>query len=316
MSTRPYEPPEEVVAPAFRELLRRLRQARAPGDGLSDDERRVFESGVAERKKVLENTLTLVFAQWVVYRGLKTRVKSRVPRMLYGAAAAVGSLYYIRSRATRVSHEMFADIVALPTSSPTGNEARIVLAELEGPEGAYFRTVSKDRGFHEDLESVIAALDAREGLDPHEDNLHPQLRLRPRLLQDPMSNAGPGAPALQGRGAPQRGLQENKAGADQKLVLRKKRPKENERGEIERVDIATAALDAGDATDGVWARPFDFAAAAVGVARESEHGEEDEWTGDDNDEKVEGRRNMSPSQQRAAERKVRRERAKERAQAN
>jgi len=180
-----YDPPEAVLAPAFKELLERLRRGRQFGVGdteITEEERKVVEYGVTERKRVLEHTLFLVFGQWAVYRQFISGLKSRGLRIGYGTASAVATVYFMRNRAMRVSHEMFSNMATMSTTSPLGNEARVILAELEGPSGPYFRRICSEKGFSEDLESVISSLDAEDDVDPTSDNLHPQLRLRPRLL--------------------------------------------------------------------------------------------------------------------------------------
>eukprot|EP00177_Eucheuma_denticulatum_P007928 GFKZ01014438.1.p1 GENE.GFKZ01014438.1~~GFKZ01014438.1.p1 ORF type:complete len:390 (-),score=60.30 GFKZ01014438.1:747-1916(-) len=179
-----FDPPEAVVGPAFTELMSRLARSRVrnPNEmGMSDEERKIFDYGVSERKRVLEHTLVLVFSQWAIYRQVVSRLQSRFLRISYGTGAFLSATYFLGARARRVSHEMFATIATTATNSPLGNEARVVLAELEGPDGPYFRKICSEKGFNEDLGSVIAALDAKEGRDPTADNLHPQLRLRPRL---------------------------------------------------------------------------------------------------------------------------------------
>lgn len=200
----PFQPPESVVAPAFGELLSRMRRARINAGGaassrsemsmMNEDERKVFAYGIEERKRVVESTLTLVFGQWAVHRFAIRRINMRPVRLLYTAACVVGTVSYVRSRATKVSTEMFAKILSLPTSSPMANEARVILAEMEGPDGEYFRRVCREKGFVEDLYAIVAALDAQEGKDIQDQNLHPQLRLRPRLLVDP-----PAHPSVQSR---------------------------------------------------------------------------------------------------------------------
>lgn len=180
-----FDPPETVVSPALSELMNRLARSRAHAASemeMSDEERKIFEYGVQERKRVLENTLFLVFGQWALYRQGVSRLKSRALRVAYGVGAFLSTAYFVGARAKRVTHEMFATIATTATTSPLGNEARVVLAELEGPDGPYFRNICREKGFEEDISTVIAALDAREGVDPTADNLHPQLRLRPRLI--------------------------------------------------------------------------------------------------------------------------------------
>lgn len=179
-----YDPPESVVPYAFRELLDRLRRARTlsskPAE-INDEERKAFEYGVSQRKRVLEHTLFLVFGQWALYRQAVSGLQSRGLRILYGVGSVVSTTAFIRNRASKVSADMFANIVTAGLDSSLGNEARIILAELEGPDGPYFRNTCRERGFEEDLVSVVAQIEASG--DPQYD-LHPQLRLKPRLLSD------------------------------------------------------------------------------------------------------------------------------------
>lgn len=179
-----YDPPETVVPIAFRELLERLRRARItspkPSD-ITDEERKAFEYGVQQRKRVLEHTLCLVFGQWALYRQAVSKLQSRALRLLYAAGSVMSTVSFVRHRASHVSADMFAHIVTTGVDSPLGNEARIVLAELEGPDGPYFRHVCRERGFETDLYAVVAGME--EGGDPVHD-VHPQLRLRPRLMSE------------------------------------------------------------------------------------------------------------------------------------
>lgn len=180
-----FDPPESVVPYAFSELLNRLRktrQAGQKGSEISAEEREVFNFGVQQRKRVLEHTLFLVFGQWAVYRQGISRLKSRGIRLAYGIGSVVSTGYFVKYRASLVTRDMFSNIVTTSTASPLGNEARIVLAELEGPDGPFFRSTCNQKGFNEDLTEVVNALDSGNEIDPNSDHLHPQFRLRPRLL--------------------------------------------------------------------------------------------------------------------------------------
>lgn len=182
---RQYDPPEAVVAPAFRELMHRLRTAQVAGTASSipDEERHLFEHGVAARRRVLEHTLLLTFAQWAVYRQAISRIPWRFARIAYGITAVASTASFTRARAARVTNDLFAHIATSPTDSAVANEARVVLAELEGPDGPFFRSVCRERGFSEDLTSVVATRDAADDhVDPMVSDVHAQLRLRPRLL--------------------------------------------------------------------------------------------------------------------------------------
>lgn len=193
-SEKKYDPPEAVVTPALSQLMDRVARSRVyvRGEvGMSDEERKIFDYGVSERKRVLEHTLFLVFGQWALYRQAISRLKWRGARVAYGVAAFMSTSYFVGARAKRVSHDMFATIATTATSSALGNEARVVLAELEGPDGPYFRKVCREKGFSEDLTSVMATKDAEEDVDPASDHLHAQLRLRPRLPTGPVGGGHP-----------------------------------------------------------------------------------------------------------------------------
>lgn len=182
-----YEPAEAVVAPAFSELVMRVSRARATAVGsaaLGGEERVLFDYGVSQRRRVLEHTLFLVFAQWAVYRQFISRLSSRFARSAYGFVAFGTTVTFARYRAALVTQDLFAHVITRDTDSALSNEARIVLAELEGPYGPYFRSVCEDRGFTSQYEEAVAAkeIETSGNLDQHEASLHPQLRLTPRLL--------------------------------------------------------------------------------------------------------------------------------------
>lgn len=177
-----YEPPEAVVAPAFRELLDRLRRARfasAKSGEINTEERKAFDYGVQQRRRVLEHTLVLAFGQWALYKQFISTLKSRPLRISYAIASVFSTASFLQHRAMGVSKDTFAHIVTTSCESALGNEARIVLAELEGPDGPYFRQVCHERSFQEDFVAIVAA--QHDTSNPVSD-LHPQLRLKPRLL--------------------------------------------------------------------------------------------------------------------------------------
>lgn len=182
-----YEPVEAVVGPAFSELLMRVGRARATAAGnaaLGGEERILFDYGVSQRRRVLEHTLFLVFAQWAVYRQFVSRLSSRFVRTTYGLVAFGSTAAFARYRAALVTQELFAHLITRDTDSALSNEARIILAELEGPHGPYFRSVCEERGFASQYEEAIATkeVEASGSLDHNQGALHPQLRLNPRLL--------------------------------------------------------------------------------------------------------------------------------------
>lgn len=299
-SPKKYDPPEAVVGPAFSLLLNRLARSRVHVSGgvmISEEEQKIFDYGVTERKRVLEHTLALVFGQWAVYRQVISRIQSRGIRVAYGLSAFVSTGYFMGARAKRVSHEMFATIATTATNSPLGNEARVVLAELEGPDGPYFRKICRAKGFAEDIASVIADLDAQDGVDPAWDHLHPQLRLRPRL---PVPVAG----VEDGR----TGRRESRESDSRQISmvpgrLRRSRSGQSRAGQSQ-IDVGkgrkegresdSGKWDEGeDVDDDIWGNPFDFGKASI-------------VGGDTFEDNVEQLSDMTPSQRRAAERRERR----------
>lgn len=344
-SPKKYEPPDTVVGPAMSELNNRLARSRVYVRGemeVSDEEQKIFDYGVSERKRVLEHTLFLVFGQWAVYRQAISRLKWRGARIAYGVAAFASTSYFVGARAQRVSHEMFATIATTATSSPLGNEARVVLAELEGPDGPYFRQVCRDRGFAEDLTSVMAARDAEEGVDPSEDHLHAQLRLRPRLpvrphgAMHPPIERRPGAERRDPRrevdfrpARVQRGrawvAPEGESGVGMEVGRSRRENRKEEEAEVEvwekpfdfrKTEARKVSRDMTKDEEPVqgelWGSPFNFKKAA-----EKTDGEWDGATGEsDNapdepfaDEK-EQEEEITPSQRRAAERRSKRTRSR------
>lgn len=371
-----FDPPESVVGPAFSELMSRLARSRAHATSemdMSDEERKIFDYGVQERKRVLEHTLFLVFGQWALYRQGVSRLKSRALRVAYGVGAFVSTAYFLGARAKRVSHEMFATIATTATTSPLGNEARVVLAELEGPDGPYFRKICREKGFEEDISTVIAALDAGEGVDPTADNLHPQLRLRPRLIVRGMHHPKIEPESRQRDERRRRGgrkdefERERRMGgrfegrSDEEARLRtggmrrveheweqgweyerrraqeRQQEWERDRGWRDNGDMAIVKRgrirggngmdgmsdrDDGAAGDGkeedAWVKPFDFMEAAKqgwGAQEGMEHERiaDEKFKEERKFEKEEGvKKEMTPSQKRAAERRMKRARARTR----
>ncbi|PXF49843.1 hypothetical protein BWQ96_00003 [Gracilariopsis chorda] len=174
-----YDPPDAVVRPAFRELFERLRRARLSNlqtAEITAEERKAFEYGVAERQKVLGHSLFLVFAQWAIYKQIISRLKSRTLRLAYAMGSVISTTTFVQRRAAKVSKDTFAHIVTTNTDSALGNEARVILAELEGPEGPYFRQVAREHNFVTDFSMIP--------VDDEQFDVHPQLRLKPRLLGD------------------------------------------------------------------------------------------------------------------------------------
>lgn len=364
-SNQKFDPPEKVVGPALTELMNRLARSRtvtSKNMGMSDEERKIFDYGVAERKRVLEHTLFLVFGQWALYRQVVSKLNSRAIRFSYAAGAFVSTSYFIGARARRVSHEMFSTIATTGMQSPLGNEARIVLAELEGPEGPYFTKICREKKFNEDITGFIVALDAKEGVDPTADALHPQLRLRPRLISPhPVTEVGASEEKSGKRAAIYRQTQlrpgeteNNKSITDVPIRVGKQRGKDLEesqrplnsgpapfprpnyegtRGnyptdsrlygrktETEQRNSwesnrtqSTSRDDEEILSDDVFRNPFDFARAAKGSSEDdSDYFLHNEGTQIPHDVNGEEEAQMTPSQRRAAERRMKRMRARQR----
>lgn len=182
-----FDPPDKVIAPAFAELLHRLHRVRTsgtpPSQELLDDERVLFNYGVAQRRRVLEHTVGLIFAQYIVYRQAVVKLTSSRPmRILYGTSSAIATTLFLRSRAAQVTNDLFAHIATQPIDSVLANEARIILAELEGPNGPYFQSICDKNNFQ--LPSNMDEDSAQHDAQYAEDGgaIHPQLKLTPRLL--------------------------------------------------------------------------------------------------------------------------------------
>lgn len=321
-----YSPPSAVVGPAFQEL--RARHARAligrarTGSGtdasenaavlLSAEERAVVGYGVDARAGVVRRALTLVFAQWALHRGVVRHVPARAPRVLYGCVCAATTLMYVERSAKSVAHETFERIIALPTSSPLANEARVILAELEGPAGPYYTAVAADRGGEEDLAAAVAAQDAISPPRASDAHLHPQLRLRPRLLDVSRAPHPRIFKQKQGRGLPEAGPMHIPEG-DGPLVVRREMHG-NASGNDRQLRRGAESLgeprledDAPDFGSGSGKTPFDFAKAARGDGQDGDAGAHNFVdSGDDAD------RDLTPSQRRAHARRERRRRARER----
>lgn len=182
-----FEPPDKVIAPAFAELLNRLHRVRTsgtpPSQELLNDERVLFNYGVAQRRRVLEHTVGLLFAQYLVYRQAVVKLTSSRPmRILYGTSSVIATTLFLRSRAAQVTNDLFAHIATQPTNSVLANEARIILAELEGPNGPYFQSICDKNNFQ--LPSDISGDSAQDNAQFAEDGgvVHPQFKLTPRLM--------------------------------------------------------------------------------------------------------------------------------------
>lgn len=324
-----FDPPEAVVPPAFAELLLRLSRARMaprPSPTLPQEERLLFDHGVKQRRQVLEHTLCVVFAQWAIYRRFVSHVQLRPLRWGYSVAAAFASVAFVRHRAARVSRDLFEHAVTAHPSSALANEARIILAELEGPDGPYLRDVRRRRvtsDHHPDLHDSNADADADATLrssltdsymhaegDGAEGDVHPQLRLEPRLLTAEVAAATPVSP-MQAR-ARLRDMATRPPAASPPVardldVDRSPPPLQH----IRMRSRGLADLDAEDRAavpDGPefepWGKPFDFAANAAQPAFDDGPASLYDAVSEDD-----GPAPITPAQRRAAERRKRRQQA-------
>ncbi|CAN8061574.1 unnamed protein product [Agarophyton chilense] len=329
-----YDPPDSVVAPAFRELFDRLRRAQISNmrkGQITAEERKAFEYGVAERQKVLGHSLFLVFAQWALYRQAISRIKSRAIRLTYAMGSVVSTSWFVQRRAATVSKDTFAHIITTNMDSALGNEARIILAELEGPEGPYFRQVCRKHDFTTDFSFIP--------MDDEQHDLHPQFRLKPRLLAERPPH--PQIPVLRGErsemaarsrsgardwrkmqpqtGGTRRTREESQIDRQQTIShrtttatesrsLEEERFEEMERARERRVAEGHFGTEP-DQRDS-WGTPFDFSKAAKD--REEAH-DYDARVIDSYGFPDEERNELTPSQRRAAERRGRRLQAQARA---
>jgi hypothetical protein len=300
-------PSKAVVEPAVAELLVRLRRARSrPGIDhhslLGDADRRVFALAMDKRKQVLEGALGLVLGQWALYR-VAFKQTPRPVRVAFGLGAAGVTMQYATRRATQVTHDMFVSILNLPEDSSLGNEARIVLAGLEGPDGPFYASaVAEDlrKRVYERALTQVRAADAED--------VHPQLALQPRLMRGigaAPSAAEDSTPSLANGGSP--GLQR----PPRTVVNTGRGPADEDEG----IDPFPALLPEGEPDDlplhgGADRTPYDFAAATrrgQGDDADARHplDHQDDDGGSD-------RAETGPGERRAAERALRRRRAKSR----
>lgn len=207
-----------------------------------------------------------------------------------------------------------------------GNEARIILADLEGPDGPYYVSVVDDSMRRQIYDRITF-----NQSDKHTyEDLHPQLALRPRLLSDSPSKTmirqgtRPNIPISATGLEPS--MRANASPADfQNQVARRHGWRDDDLGANNIVDITPELYDADDVP---WlpqsvpqnssSKPFDFAAAArvnhfEDVDRNADDfGERDNYYEDtDLNTPVDGIRRLTPSQKRAAERLEKRRRAKQ-----
>lgn len=318
-----FSPPSAVVEPACSELLLRLRRARSrPGADqaaiLGDADRAVFALSVEKRRNILEGSLGIVLAQWAFYR-FGFRAAPRPVRLVYGAGACLFTMQYATHRAKKVTNEMFGSIVNLPEDSSLGNEARIILADLEGPDGPYY-TASVD----EELRKRIFDRTTSETRAADADDVHPQRSLRPRLLADmgseePVRSRG-WAPSLTDA-IPKRS-QQNQTVVNTGRPSQRKEPEDSELVEV--LQPLPPYPEQGmfsDAAEASAEKPRDLLDIIRVAEQQSDAGNafRDEFASGPDDtlrdeSSTEERLSaLPPSQRRAAERAIRRNRARMRA---
>lgn len=66
---------------------------------------------------------------------------------MYGASSAIATVMFLKSRAAQVTNDLFTHIATQHADSSLENEARIIIAELEGPNGPYFRKICEKNNF-------------------------------------------------------------------------------------------------------------------------------------------------------------------------
>lgn len=293
-----------VAERAVGELLLRLRRARSrPGANqqvlLGDAERAVFKLAMEKRQKVLEGALGIAIAQVALYR-IAIRSAPRPFRAIYGFGCLSATTQYTRHRASSVTRDMLTSILNLPEESSLGNEARIILADLEGPEGPFYSSTVEESMRRTIYERAMAQPRAADKGDRH-----PQHSLKPRLLEDmgtePLSRAvkPTGDTAVASAQLP----------VDNRIVVKTRPHRAGEvQDELDSIDLLPPLeTDGGDIVESHQdATPYDFAAAARAAASSPDLSRA---AGDErNTDSTESL--LTPSQQRAAERARRREAAR------
>lgn len=301
-SSRQAQVPRGSVAAerAVGELLLRLRRARSrPGVDhaalLGDADRAVFKDAMDKRKQVLESAIGISVAQFGLYR-FAIRSAPRPIRVVFGFGCVSATMQYTRHRASSVTHDLLTSILNLPEESSLGNEARIILANLEGPEGPFYTSV-----VDESLRKQIYERALSQPLPADSSDVHPQLSLQPRLLSDMGST--PKTPASKSESTSDAPM--TTPGATERTIVYTGR--RDWRNAEENID-QYPALPLDENTDNLevipfGATPYDFAAAARGQTQEhsSSDGVRDASDGQDSAESF-----ITPAQRRAAERAQRR----------
>lgn len=295
-----------VAERAVGELLHRLRRARSlPGADqqalLGDTERAVFKLAMEKRQKVLEGSLGVAIAQMALYR-FAIRSTPRPIRAIYGLGCLSATTEYSRRRASTVTRDMLTSILNLPEESSLGNEARIILADLEGPEGPLYTSTVEESIRKSIYERALAQPRAAD-----EGDRHPQLSLQPRLLENMGSaTSSPAVKPVRDGAATGTRLP---APADNRTVVKMKTRRATEvQDELDPGHLPPTLESDMDEPDDFpdRASPYDFAAAARaaayspdisgGAGEEGNRGSTDGF--------------LTPSQQRAVERARRREAAR------
>jgi hypothetical protein len=291
-----------VAERAIGELLLRLRRARSQSGVdhkslLGEADRAVFKIAMEKRKQVLESALSLALAQFAIYR-FALKSAPRPLRLAFGLGSVATTTQYTTHRASQVTADMLKSVLNLPGDSLLGNEARVILAGLEGPDGPYYASVVDESLRRQIYERALTQPRAADGSD-----VHPQLLLQPRLLRD--MGTSPAAKserpdAVLVRTAP----------STRTVVNTRQKTAESSEDALEALPgfsfssdedsepIAPVVFDA--SPDDLAAAPYDFAAAA----RNNSQGDAND-TGDKHES-----RDLSPAERRAAERAARREQAR------
>lgn len=293
-----------VAERAVGELLLRLRRARSrPGADqqalLGDAERAVFKLAMEKRQKVLEGTLGIAIAQVALYR-VAIRSAPRPFRAIYGLGCFSATTQYTRQRASSVTRDMLESILNLPEESSLGNEARIILADLEGPEGPFYSSTVEESIRKTIYERALAQPRAADAGDRH-----PQLSLQPRLLED--MGSAPSSPA--GKPVGEKAAVSVRLPAENRTVVKTGTRRATEaQDELDPIHPLPPLESHDDDIDKVHqgATPYDFAAAARAAASSQDVSRGGGAEGNtDTTESF-----LTPSQQRAAERARRREAAR------
>lgn len=168
----------EVVEPVIAVLMPRI-QSKYSTSGVKDsnlhEERQLYEWNINEIKAIDRYILRTQIASWAAHHYVVRRRSNWILSLACFLGCQLISILGWTLRDRKHKDELLARFVTLPTTSAIGNEARIILAELEGPDGLYFRAACREKGFmlHFDDDVITSSFYTGE---------HPQLSLQPRLL--------------------------------------------------------------------------------------------------------------------------------------